>query len=451
MAVLDAIRRAKLRETAKQVPVEGLRVLIMSHAHPKLTRGGAEISAGALYEAVAALPATQAWFVGGGSQAGSARLGVNLTQPFGETNFVYTPGAPFDHFKFSNRDAQFPYMLGELVAELRPDIVHAHHYTVFGVEAFSVIKRAVTSCRIVLTLHEFLAICHNHGQMVKTSGHRLCRVSSPGDCAACFPELAPRDFFLRQLYVQKFLRDVDLFVSPSRFLAERYIAWGIPERQMRVIGNMPPREVTAGPIAPRAAGRSDVHVGFFGQMSPLKGIEVLIEAAALLEKSSVSNLVIDIYGDYGNQPPPFQARVTEALAAAGTNVVYHGRYDNADVLALMRGVDAVLVPSIWWENSPVVIEEALAARRPVICSDIGGMAEKVRPGQDGLHFAAGRPRSLARVLQDVAERPAILDELASTLRRPWTTEQALSAHLDLYAALRNAASPIPSENEQGQT
>ncbi len=59
----------------------------------------------------------------------------------------------------------------------------------------------------------------------------------------------------------------------------------------------------------------------------------------------------------------------------------------------MQSVDAVLVPSIWWENSPVVIQEALANGRPVICSDIGGMAENVRPGHDGFHFEAGNPRA----------------------------------------------------------
>ncbi len=333
--------------------------------------------------------------------------------------------------------------------DLRPDIVHAHHYTVFGVEMFSIIKRVVPDCRIVLTLHEYLAICHNHGQMVKTGSHRLCRQATPIDCAKCFPEFAPRDFFLRQLYEQKFLRDVDVFVSPSSFLARRYTAWGLPENRMQVLENMPPQGIESSPPPARrqSAGR-DIHVGFFGQMSPLKGIDVLIEAAGALEKAGTVNLVIHIYGDYSNQPMAFQARVTEALTEAGANVHYHGPYDNADVISLMRDVDAVVVPSIWWENAPVVIEEAMMARRPVICSDIGGMAEKIRPGLDGFHFSAGRSCSLARVLQDLAERPTLLEELAVTLRRPWTSDRALRAHLDLYAGLRSGTVLLNSENRR---
>jgi glycosyltransferase involved in cell wall biosynthesis len=279
--------------------------------------------------------------------------------------------------------------------------------------------------------------------MVKTKTNRLCNKASPLDCGRCFPQLGARDFFLRQRYIQTMLEAVDKFISPSNFLAERFVAWGLPADRVTVLENMPPvphagrRTVRAAP-EPLSTGR-DIHVGFFGQMSPLKGITVLIDAAAELQQDSTDNLVVDIYGDYSNQPAEFQLRVTEALEKAGSNVSYHGPYDNSEVLDLMRGVDAVVVPSIWWENSPVVIQEALLVGRPVICSDIGGMAEKVRPGLDGLHFAAGRARSLARVLQSIAKRPEMLDEISKTIRGPWSAADAVRAHLDVYAGLAAAA------------
>ena len=444
-SLFDALRGRKPGVSAASTPqnVASLRVLILSHSHPKLTRGGAEISAGTLHHALVAMPGVQAWFLGCATQGAAIRLGVNLTQPFGADDFLYTPSAPFEYFKFANHDAEYPGMLERLITQLQPDIVHAHHYTILGVETFAIIQRAAPHCRVVVTLHEYLAICHNHGQMVKTQDNRLCQRASSIDCANCFPDIAPRDFFLRELYIKKFIGHVDMFLSPSEFLAERYVAWGLPRERVRVVENMPPRQRTAPdkaepPTEDAATGR-DIHIGFFGQMSPLKGIEVLLDAAAALEAAGVANLVIDIYGDYSNQPLPFQARVTQALQAASRNVTYHGPYDNAEVLALMRGVDAVVVPSIWWENAPVVIQEALLAGRPVICSDIGGMAEKVRPGLDGLHFSAGRPRSLARVLQTVAEKPDILQGLARTIRPPWSKPEALRAHLEVYEALRNEA------------
>jgi glycosyltransferase involved in cell wall biosynthesis len=81
----------------------------------------------------------------------------------------------------------------------------------------------------------------------------------------------------------------------------------------------------------------------------------------------------------------------------------------------MQSCHAVLVPSVWWENSPVVIQEALRNRRPVICSDIGGMAEKVRPGIDGFHFAAGNPMALTALLRQLAEDRSILTGLTAQL------------------------------------
>ena len=61
-----------------------------------------------------------------------------------------------------------------------------------------------------------------------------------------------------------------------------------------------------------------------------------------------------------------------------------------------------MVPSIWWENSPLVIQEAFLHGRPVICSDIGGMAEKVDHDVNGLHFPVGDPDALARTIQRAA-------------------------------------------------
>ncbi len=160
---------------------------------------------------------------------------------------------------------------------------------------------------------------------------------------------------------------------------------------------------------------------------------MLIEAARTLHEAGIENASIHIYGDYSNQPAEYQTDVLGALADATPNVVYHGRYENADVARLMSRVDAVIVPSIWWENSPVVIQESFSCGKPVICSNIGGMAEKVRDGLDGLHFEAGRPKHLAAVLAGLAGQPEMLDRLSATVARPPDEQAALDAHLAAYA------------------
>jgi glycosyltransferase involved in cell wall biosynthesis len=352
------------------------------------------------------------------------------------------------------------------------------------VESFAVIKRNSPQTKVVLSLHEFLAICNHHGQMVKTKSMHLCDRSGYSACSSCFPQYRPRDFFLRKRYIQTFFDDVDLFVSPSQFLADRFIDWGLAPDKLVVLENMPPAQnhdtaaeavaavpqaavplaVTApsaarrgvskatlaagqGRAAPRGksamtvtpAGESrPLRFGFFGQMSPLKGIKVLIEAAQYLNKQGVTGATIEIHGDYSNQPPAFQEVVTKALDDAGQSIVYHGAYDNRDVHRLMRRMDAIIVPSTWWENSPVVIQEAFTNGKPVICSNIGGMAEKVRHGVDGLHFAASQPMSLALALMELAENPAHLARLTAGVQKRMTTDEALDAHLQFYRSIMTA-------------
>ena len=432
----------------------------MTHSHPKETRGGAEIAALTLFQALKSRSA-QTWFLGCAGVKSESRLGATLTQPYGPDDYLYHPGAEFDYFKFSNPDPSFPKALGKLVSELRPDIVHSHHFARFGVEAFSVIKRYSPGTRVVLSLHEFLAICNHHGQMVKTKTMHLCERESYGACASCFPNFRQRDFFLRKRYIQMFFEDVDLFISPSQFLADRFRDWGLPEHKLAVLENMPPTlqghtaactsqepELATKPVGRRSkaaatasagpamsAPARPLRFGFFGQMSPLKGISVLIDAAKHLNKMNVGGATIEIHGDYSNQPPTFQTAVIEALAEAGQSVVYHGAYDNRDVHRLMQCMDAIVVPSTWWENSPVVIQEAFANGKPVICSDIGGMAEKVVPGVNGLHFAVGQAMSLARVIMDLADEPERLSTMTANMQRPVPMDAALEAHLRLYRSL----------------
>jgi glycosyltransferase involved in cell wall biosynthesis len=486
---MDDLANAVYRTAKSAIPS----VLVMAHSHPKETRGGAEIAALTLFQALKSRSA-QTWFLGCAGAKSESRLGATLTQPYGPDDYLYHPGAEFDYFKFANPDPNFPKALGKLVSELRPDIIHSHHFVRFGIESFSVIKRYSPNTRIVLSLHEFLAICNHHGQMVKTKTMHLCERESYSACASCFPLFRPRDFFLRKRYIQMFFEDVDLFISPSRFLAERFRDWGLPEHKLAVLENMPPtvhgqvatrasqeptpaarpaarrgkatatssagtpvaRTGVSAPPTPAArrgkatatssastpvastgvsAPARPLRFGFFGQMSPLKGITVLIEAAKYLNKMEVRGATIEIHGDYSNQPPTFQTAVIEALAEAGQSVVYHGAYDNRDVHRLMQRMDAVVVPSTWWENSPVVIQEALANGKPVICSDIGGMAEKVVPGVNGLHFAVGQATSLAQVIMDLTDNPERLAEMTAIMRRPLTVDVALDAHLSLYRSI----------------
>jgi glycosyltransferase involved in cell wall biosynthesis len=109
---------------------------------------------------------------------------------------------------------------------------------------------------------------------------------------------------------------------------------------------------------------------------------------------------------------------------------------------LMESCDWVVVPSTWWENSPVVIQEAFFHGRPVIASNLGGMAEKVTNGLDGLHFRARSAEDLADRLIEALTVPGLWQRLRDGIRRPMDHVECAEAHLELYRkVLRTRSHP----------
>jgi len=121
---------------------------------------------------------------------------------------------------------------------------------------------------------------------------------------------------------------------------------------------------------------------------------------------------------------------------------------------LMQSCDWVVVPSTWWENSPVVIQEAFFHGRPVIASKLGGMAEKITDGVDGMHFRARSAEDLADRLIEALATPGLWEQLRGGIRRPMTHVECAEAHLDLYReTLRTRSRPAGStaHHEQAQS
>jgi glycosyltransferase involved in cell wall biosynthesis len=418
-----------------------MRVLVVSHGHPAYSIGGGELAAYNLFRGLGALEGVEAHFL--------ARIGPPLA-PHADTPFMSLRqnaretlfyANDYDHFRLSNRDvAGLDRHFAAFLAAVRPDVVHFHHFLGLGLECLRVVRRVCPQARVVATLHEFLAICHNHGQMIKTAKATLCHRATPADCAMCFPEIGPARFFKREMFIKANFDLVDAFVSPSRFLAQRYVEWGLPRERMRVIENgldiaetTPPRPVPRALRGGHATARRN-RFAYFGQLNPFKGIDVLLDAVAKVPAAQwgADSGIVVFGGNQENQPAPFQERFRRLLAQAEGRVRFYGSYRPHELPVLMREVDWVVVPSVWWENSPLVIQEAFAHGRPVICSDIGGMAEKVRDGVDGLHFRAGSAESLADKLAMALATPGLWERLRANAPKPLTPIGTARQHLALY-------------------
>ena len=119
----------------------------------------------------------------------------------------------------------------------------------------------------------------------------------------------------------------------------------------------------------------------------------------------------------------------------------NGSYHVDELPSRMSRVDWCIVPSIWWEIFGLVISEAWMFGKPIICSNVGGPAERIANEVDGLHFQMGDHRALANTMRRACTEEGLWDRLAAALPAPPTREAMVEAFLDLYL---QPAEPMPA-------
>jgi glycosyltransferase involved in cell wall biosynthesis len=241
------------------------------------------------------------------------------------------------------------------------------------------------------------------------------------------------------------LQVADHFISPSQFLVDRYVDWGLPAEKFTVIEN---GLDIAEPVEPRplpdANGRR-ARFAYFGQITAFKGVDVLLDAVTRIPESvwgDDAQLLI-FGGNLERQPKAFQEKIEALVERAGSRVRFYGAYQNSEMPRLMKSVDWTIIPSIWWENSPIVIQESFFHGRPLISSNVGGMAEKITDGVDGLHFRVGSSEDLIDRMVEALTDPTLWGRLRAGIQRPIDINECASVHLDLYREL--AAQGIETE------
>ncbi|WP_279478801.1 glycosyltransferase [Aureimonas sp. SK2] len=370
------------------------KVAVISHSHPSLSKGGAEISAYALFRGLRQI-GVDAIYIGACASSTRHRLAFADENEFA----VFHDAERYDHF-YHLAPRSVSDQLVEILTREGVTLANFHHFYHLGLGTLRAVK-AMPGMRTYLTIHEFLAICQNHGQMITRQARILCEGASNEACATCFPEHLRSQFAMRRDTMLDSFGDFDGFVSPSRFLADRFTDWGLDAARMSVIENG--LLAMAEPIRKPKRDKSWTF-GFFGQINPFKGVDVLLDVADLIgaDKALASSMRLRIHGNLIGQTAEFTERFEKSLKTHPF-LSYAGAYDNRSVHRLMSECDYVVIPSKWWENSPVVIQEAFGASAPVICTGIGGMAEKVPDGVAGLHFRLGDAADLLRALRLAAD------------------------------------------------
>lgn len=380
-------------------------VLFITHGLPPESYGGVEVYTNNLYKEFKKSKKFQTLLL--------SRTKVNkfwellIFSDLNDPNKFYIYTQTKDFFNIANKG--FDDAFKEFLFNTKPDIIHFQHYLHFSITWFEIIKTLLPKTKIILTLHEYGAICANSGQMIKTKwqGKELCYKASYNDCVKCFPYMSKNIIKKRFENVNKYFSFIDLFIAPSEFLKQRYISYGFPEKKFYVSENG--QQVFKPKIRKKS---KKLRLIYIGQINYFKGLHILLKAMEILR--SQTQIYLDIHGKFQDDEE-YNFKILN-LVNNLKNVKFCGPYSQNQLPKILSKYDLVIVPSIWWENSPLVIQEAYMAKLPIICSDIGGMAEKVKNNISGLHFKVGNSADLANKILKIYKNRNLLKKFEKNIK-----------------------------------
>jgi glycosyltransferase involved in cell wall biosynthesis len=324
-----------------------------------------------------------------------------------------------------------------------PDVVHLQHG--MGLPA-GALARLAERYPTVVTLHDYWWVCAN-GQALTTFGDVVCdgprawvncarcglaRVARSG-LAPAAPALAPL-FAARALALRRAGRRVRAWVAPTEFVRQWHVAHGLPEGRTHTIphGVEPPPDGLLAVAETDGPATRPLRAAYLGGLSHQKGVHLLVEAVGRLD----GRATLAVAGDESVFP-----EYCGALRAAAdpAHVHFLGLLDQASVWRQLALADIVVVPSLWYETSSLIAQEAFAVGTPVVASGHGALAERIRDGVDGLLFAPGDEASLRRALSRLLDEPGLLSRLRRGIAPVRTMDDHAAEIETVYA--RIAARP----------
>lgn len=307
----------------------------------------------------------------------------------------------------------------QLLQREQPDLIHAGH-TLRVTEFLTV--AAELGIPYLLTLTDFWVICPNC--KLVNEQRQICYGPYRGKaCQSGCPTIRQQEVTQRLEQMRHLLQQAAAVVAPSHFLANK------------VEAEMGPLGLTVIPYGIDTQGLTanlryyptiePLRFCFAGALLETKGIGVLLAAFQALPNP---NIRLEIYGS-----GPLLDKVRQAVQA-DQRITYSGRYEIAALNAFLNRVDVVIVPSLWHENLPLIMQEAQAAGVPTLVSDVGGMTECVTDGVNGFTFRVGDVADLQRKMQMIIDRPEILNQIKENMRNP-TPGQYRVTSLEKEAAM----------------
>ncbi|MCC7011571.1 MAG: glycosyltransferase [Planctomycetes bacterium] len=331
----------------------------------------------------------------------------------------------------------------EVLLKVKPDLVHFQHLIHMSANLPAVAREY--GLPTVITVNDFWALCARV-QLIRPDGVR-CEENQGLGCLLCvkdknykqipaakqmLPVLEPivgmlgaaahvpgmaqvaqyagefRDMAERHEFACAGYAASDLVIAPSRFLRQKLLDTGKFDAHRVLYSDYGTLTDNIRAIERRPDERGRLRIGYVGSLLWYKGVDVLVRA---MKELAGKPLVLHVYGEFKPDKDAYHAQLAELARECGDAVVFHGRFDNHKIASVYEQIDVLAVPSTWFENSPITIHESFLFETPIVTSNIGGMAELVRDGVDGLHFEVGDAHDLAAKLARLVDEPALLGSL----------------------------------------
>lgn len=310
-------------------------------------------------------------------------------------------------YKFINKQVDDRFK--KILKEFKPDIVHFGHLSHLSLSLPYIVSQL--SIPSVFTLHDFWLICPR-GRFIQRNSKEIlspCDSQENKKCAKqCYSgyftgddELSEADLSYweswisnRMHHTKEIIPKIDHFIAPSKFLLKKFVEdFFVSKEKISYLDYG--FDLTRLKNRKRNAENYFVF-GYIGTHTPEKGIDFLLKAFAELN----SEAKLKIWGKERTETKELEAISNQLPDKVKANIEWMGEYRNENIVKdVFNKVDSIIVPSIWAENSPLVIHEAQQLRIPVITSNYGGMAEYVKDGINGLLFEHRNYKNLSEKMR----------------------------------------------------
>jgi glycosyltransferase involved in cell wall biosynthesis len=370
----------------------------------------------------------------------------------------------------------------KILQEFAPDIVHVFHAQNLSA---SIIEEAnAAGIAVVMSTTDFWFVCPI--VQLKRPDGAICRGPSKGalNCLTCYTpklfaplaefkeafgqkysaltnvlnKLPANNFFWQALYgiygtkklkgavvatcqrpgfLQKAANSVKAIMVPTKLMRDIFIENGI---NADLIHHVSFGIDTEPLVAYQKKSASDIlRIGFIGTLFEHKGVDLLVKALQLLPANAPCNLTIwgdpEQFPEYGHELMELAASVPDRAS----KITFAGTFPNSQLGPVLSNIDVLVVPSRWYENTPLVMQSALATKTPLVVTDLGGMSELIKDGINGFTFQLNNEKSLASALQKFLDDPQLLARMRDNIPPEKNVAQMVDEIEAIYGTLPNAS------------